>query len=75
MKRIAIVGSSGGHLFVLGGKDPKVLLEEILRQVSGTELEVSHISFVAAESSLDHVTDFDKSSAMGEIRRECETCV
>ncbi len=62
MKRIAIVGSSGGHLFVLGGKDPQVLLDEILRQVSGTEIQVSHVAFVAAQSSLDHVTKSTKAA-------------
>ncbi len=57
MKHLAIIGSSGGHLYVLGGKDPKALLEEILRQVSGTELQISQIAFVGASSSLDHVTE------------------
>ncbi len=57
MKRIAIIGSSGGHLFVLGGKDPKGLLDEIIRQATAAGIEVSHIAFVAATSSLDHITN------------------
>lgn len=57
MKKIAVVGSSGGHLFVLGGKEPQVLLEEILRQASGAGIQVSHVAFVAANSSLDHVSE------------------
>ncbi|HNY84531.1 MAG TPA: hypothetical protein PKK82_06685 [Anaerolineaceae bacterium] len=57
MKKIAIIGSSGGHLFVLGGQDPKGLLDEIVRQAQAGGMEVSDIAFVAASSSLDHVTD------------------
>jgi hypothetical protein len=57
MKKIAIIGSSGGHLYVLGGKDPKSLLGEIIRQAEAAQIQVSHIAFVAASSSLDHITD------------------
>lgn len=56
MKRIAIIGSSGGHLFVLGGKDAAGLLDEIVRQAKAAEFEVSHIAFVAASTSMDHVS-------------------
>lgn len=57
MKRLAIVGSSGGHLYVLGGNNPRVLLDEITSQAEAANLEVSHIVFVAASTSLDHVSD------------------
>lgn len=57
MKKIAVIGSSGGHLYVLGGKDPQVLLDEIVRQSNAAGFEVSHIAFVAASASLDHITD------------------
>lgn len=57
MKKIAVIGSSGGHLFVLGGKDPHGLLDEIARQSKAAGFEVSHIAFVAASTSLDHITD------------------
>lgn len=53
MKKIAIVGSSGGHLFVLGGKDPAGLLDEIILQAKAAGFEVSHVAFVAASDSLD----------------------
>ena len=55
MKRIAIVGSSGGHLYVLGGNNPQGLLGEIVRQAESASIKVSHIAFVAASSSMDHV--------------------
>ncbi len=57
MKKIAVIGSSGGHLFVLGGKDPQGLLDEIIRQSQAAGFEITHIAFVAASSSLDHVTE------------------
>ena len=60
MKKIAVIGSSGGHLYVLGGNNPQTLLEEIVNQAKAAGLEISHIVFVAANSSLDHVTDQTK---------------
>jgi hypothetical protein len=32
-KKVAILGSSGGNLFYLGGKEPEKLLEELLLQI------------------------------------------
>lgn len=57
MKKIAVVGSSGGHLFVLGGQDAQGLLDEVIRQAGAAGFEVSHIAFVAASTSMDHITD------------------
>jgi len=57
MKKIAVIGSSGGHLFVLGGQDAQGLLDEIARQAGAAGFEVSHVAFVAASSSMDHITD------------------
>ncbi|WP_252312193.1 hypothetical protein [Sinobaca sp. H24] len=53
MKTIAIIGSSGGNLYSLGGKKPEKLLEEIITQSSSTELQVGAIQFIAAEESMD----------------------
>ncbi len=57
MKKAAVVGSSGGHLYVLGGKDPQGLLDEVIRQARAAGIEVSHIAFIAADASMDHVAD------------------
>ncbi len=57
MKKIAVVGSSGGHLFVLGGSDPKALLSEIIKQAGSAGIAVSDVIFVAATKSLDHVSE------------------
>ncbi|GAA4708158.1 PTS sugar transporter [Brevibacillus fulvus] len=55
MKRIAIVGSSGGNLYNLGGKEPEKLLGEILVQSSSVNLEVAGVQFVAAHGTMDMV--------------------
>ncbi|WP_233522967.1 hypothetical protein [Peribacillus saganii] len=39
MKKILIIGSSGGNLFNLGGASPRKLLDEILIQIKAAELE------------------------------------
>ncbi|MFH1928900.1 MAG: PTS sugar transporter [Chloroflexota bacterium] len=57
MKRVAVVGSSGGHLFTLGGKDPSALLGEIVKQVAAAGGSVTKIAFVAASASLDQASD------------------
>ena len=54
-KRIAILGSSGGNLYNLGGKDPKKLLEEMVRQITAAGMEVTVIQFIAAAVSMDQV--------------------
>ena len=54
MKKIAVIGSSGGHLFVLGGKDPAGLLDEIIRQAGAAQMEVSQAVFVAASKPLEN---------------------
>ncbi|MGF7046603.1 fructose-specific phosphotransferase system IIC component [Paenibacillus sp. DS2015] len=53
MKRIAIVGSSGGNLFNLGGKDPHKLIGEIVAQSNSAGLEMGVVQFIAAAESMD----------------------
>ena len=57
MKRIALVGSSGGHLYVLGGSDPKALLGEVVKQVEAAGMQLGRVAFVAAKASLDRAND------------------
>lgn len=52
-KKICILGSSGGNLYTLGGKDPKGLLGEMVKQIKAAGMEVGAIQFVAAEASMD----------------------
>lgn len=53
MKRIAIIGSSGGNLYNLGGADPQKLLSEIRIQADSAGVEIAAIQFIAAQSSMD----------------------
>lgn len=57
MKKIAIIGSSGGNLYNLGGKDPNKLLTEIRNQTVHTALEIEDVVFIAASVSMDVAKD------------------
>lgn len=61
-KRIAVLGSSGGNLYNLGGKDPQKLLEEMVRQIKAAGLEVAAIQFIAANASMDQVKSTTKAN-------------
>ena len=54
-RKIAILGSSGGNLYTLGGKDPKSLLGETVKQVKAAGMEIGAIQFIGAEASMDFV--------------------
>ncbi|MEK4360598.1 PTS sugar transporter [Paenibacillus sp. FSL M7-1455] len=53
MKRIAVIGSSGGNLYNLGGKDPDKLVGEIAAQCNGAGMELGAVQFIAASESMD----------------------
>lgn len=53
-KRVAVIGSSGGNLYNLGGRSPKKLLGEIITQLRAAKINIESISFVAANESLDY---------------------
>lgn len=52
-KRIAVIGSSGGNLYNLGGKDPTKLLGEIISQMESAGVEPAAIQYIGAQSSMD----------------------
>jgi len=56
MKRVAIIGSSGGNLFAQGGNNPAVLLKEILTQAQSAGIEIGWIEFIGASSSMDNIS-------------------
>ncbi|MFA7076658.1 MAG: hypothetical protein WC152_08365 [Candidatus Izemoplasmatales bacterium] len=62
MKHISIVGSSGGNLFSLGGKDPKKLLGEILTQSDSAGIKVHSVVFIGATDSMDSIKKTTKAS-------------
>ena len=53
MKRVALIGSSGGNLQRLGGANAAELLGEVRRQLSVAGISLAHVLFVAAERSMD----------------------
>ncbi|MGN8646840.1 PTS sugar transporter [Gracilibacillus sp. HCP3S3_G5_1] len=62
MKKIAIVGSSGGNLFNLGGKNPAKLLEEIKKQAVSAGIKIDAVQFIGAEESMDSAKETTKAS-------------
>ena len=46
IKRVAIVGSSGGNLYAQGGDDPYTMMDEMFAQGSGVDIEISFIQFI-----------------------------
>ncbi|WP_257985773.1 PTS sugar transporter [Bacillus sp. M6-12] len=62
MKKILIIGSSGGNLFNLGGASPRKLLDEILIQIKAAELEAEDLLFVTAGESMDTANDHTRAS-------------
>ncbi len=68
-KRIAVVGSSGGNLFVLGGDDPEALISETVRQSDAANIGISHVQFVAAKRSMDSA-DGDVPASLWSLREE-----
>lgn len=62
MKHIAIIGSSGGNLYNLGGKKPAKLLEEIRVQANSAGMKLHAVQFVGAEESMDSAKQDTKAS-------------
>lgn len=56
IKRVAIVGSSGGNLYAQGGDDPYTMMDEMFAQGSGVDIEISFIQFIGASGSMDTIS-------------------
>lgn len=56
MKKLAILGSSGGNLYRQGGADPYKMLEEMFVQSSSAGFEIAAIQFIGAKSSMDGIS-------------------
>jgi hypothetical protein len=59
MKRVALVGSSGGNLYQLGGANPAELISQVRTQLTAAGIDLAAVVFVGAARSLDRqdVTD------------------
>jgi fructose-specific phosphotransferase system IIC component len=55
VKRVALVGSSGGNLHRLGGNDAAQLIRSVQDQLSRAGAELVAVCFVAADASLDSI--------------------
>ncbi len=55
MKKIAIIGSSGGNLYTQGGNDPRALLGEIFTQAASAGIEIGFVEFIGASRSMDNI--------------------
>ncbi len=55
MKKIAIIGSSGGNLYMQGGNNPSALLKEIFTQAGSAGIEVGFVEFIGATRSMDNI--------------------
>lgn len=53
MANIAIIGSSGGNLYNLGGDNPSRLLKEIMLQAQAADISIADIQFIAASASME----------------------
>ena len=56
MKKIAVIGSSGGNLRSQGGADPQKMMAEIFAQAKAAGIEVSAIQFILTEGSMDKIS-------------------
>ncbi|MBS4209926.1 PTS sugar transporter [Bacillus sp. FJAT-50079] len=56
-KKVAILGSSGGNLYFLGGKEPEKLLDELLLQLEAADIHCTALQFIAAKASMDNIKE------------------
>ena len=57
MKKIAVIGSSGGNLYRQGGDNPKAMLNEIKIQADSAGMELAFVQFIGIEGSMDGAYD------------------
>ena len=56
MKKIAVIGSSGGNLYRQGGENPKTMLKEIKVQAESAGMEMAYVQFIGADQSMDNIS-------------------
>lgn len=56
MKKLAVIGSSGGNLYNQGGSDPKKMMEEIFIQADSAGIEVDYVQFVGTNMTMDNIS-------------------
>lgn len=56
IKKIALVGSSGGNLYNQGGNEPNVMMSELRTQAGSIDMEIGAVTYVSADRSMDGST-------------------
>ena len=56
MKKLAVIGSSGGNLYRQGGDNPKVMLREIEIQAKSAGIELGYVQFIGTDGSMDNIS-------------------
>lgn len=56
MKRLVIIGSSGGNLYTQGGNDPEKMIGEIFTQAASAGIEVGFVQFVGTDRTMDNIS-------------------
>lgn len=56
MKRLAVVGSSGGNLYNQGGSDPQAMMKEIFTQAGSCGIEVGYVQFIGTTGTMDGIS-------------------
>lgn len=56
MKRLGVIGSSGGNLYNQGGADPKTMMKEVFTQAESAGIEVAFVQFVGTQQSMDSIS-------------------
>lgn len=56
MKKIAVLGSSGGNLYKQGGNDPHGMMKEIFTQADSVDISVRYIQFIGTSSTMDGIS-------------------
>lgn len=56
MKKLAVIGSSGGNLYRQGGDNPITMIREIKVQADSAGMELGFIQFIGASASMDNIS-------------------
>lgn len=56
MKKLAVLGSSGGNLRSQGGSDPRSIIDEIQKQADAAGIELAYVQFILTSGSMDSIS-------------------
>ena len=56
MRKIAVIGSSGGNLYRQGGDNPKAMIREIKVQADSAGMELAFVQFIGTNGSMDNIS-------------------